>query len=154
MRRENSLSATVNIRKVYSNILGDKNSIHRYKDYVLKRLIKKQIQKYILDGSLTETDDLYITICLDEQATATNGIYNLKDSIYEELVEGIHNFDYGTFHNPVMHSKVKVDVQFCDSSQNYLIQSADILANRVWNSYMRNKPELREFTNHVSLHLS
>lgn len=153
MRNERSLASTVDIARVYNNILGNKNSIHRYKDYVLKRLVKLAVQKYINEGKLDSNEDLKIVLSLDEQATATDGIYNLHDSIYEELAEGVSNFDYGTFHEPVMHKKVEVQVKFCDSSCDYLIQSADILANRVWHSYFDNMPDLRNFDNHIWLHL-
>ncbi|MCB7152136.1 DUF3800 domain-containing protein [Lactiplantibacillus plantarum] len=153
MKRENSLAATVKISDVYNSILGDKRSIHRYKDYVMKRIIKKQIKKYIDNEELDPDEDLKINIFLDEQATSTNGIYTLEDSIYEELAEGIQNFDYGNFYHPIIRGNVEVSVKFCDSSCNFLIQSADILANRIWTSYMIEKREMRDLTNHIWLHL-
>lgn len=150
---EQSFSVAVDISKVYDHILGSKNSIHRYKDYVLKRIIKREILNYINKNIIDVKDDLKIHIHLDEQATATNGVYTLKESIYEELAEGISNYDYGTFHDPVMEGKVIVSVQYCDSSMNYLIQSADILANRIENSYYFGDQNLREIPNHLCLNM-
>lgn len=152
-KNEDSFSVTVDIAHVYDNILGSKNSIHRYKDYVLKRAIKSQIMGYIGKGIIDIENDLKIGIFLDEQATATNGIYTLKESIYEELAQGIFNFDYGTFRHPIIKGNVVVSVEYCDSSMNYLIQSADILANRIENSYYFDNPKLRQIPNHLYLNL-
>lgn len=83
--------------------------------------------------------------------TATNGYYDLRESIAEELQHGIANFDYGIVHPPLFNAEVKVKIEYCDSSHNYMIQASDILANRIWTSYFKEKPELREIDNHVTL---
>ncbi len=90
---------------------------------------------------------------MDEQATATDGFYSLKDSIFEELKKGIVNFDYGKFHEPLFTGKVKVNVSYCNSANNYLIQASDILANRLWTSFIKENKELRKIPNHRCLRL-
>lgn len=90
-------------------------------------------------------------IFVDEQNTATNGIYGLGDSVKEELAKGIMNFNYGTFYKPILHGRLFVDVTYCDSSKDYLIQACDILANRIWTSYYVRNENLRILTNHTSL---
>lgn len=150
---ERSCAVTVNISRMRSSILDDKMSIHRFKDYALKRGIKAEIQDLIDSGEVDPKEDMELYIYLDEQATASNGVYNLKSSVYEELQNGIHNFDYGTFYPPLIEGNLKVFMSYCNSETNYLIQSCDILANRIWSSYMAAKPELRELRNHVWMHL-
>jgi len=53
-------------------------------------------------------------------------------------VNGIKNLDYGSFHPPLFTGTVNIKVKFCDSSNNYLIQASDILANRIHSSFNYN----------------
>lgn len=138
-----SLSAYVNIEKVYLQILGNKLAIHRFKDYVIKMLIKKQINSLIKNELIDAYEDIELKIYIDEQATATNGYYSLKESILEELKYGINNLDYGTRYEPILFGNLIVNVYYYDSKQNYLGQAADILANRIWNSYVKDDLKLR-----------
>ena len=84
-----SLSVAVNISKVYDHILAEKKSICRYKDYILKICIKAKLVEFIERGALSASDDVDIFVYIDEQLTATNGYYDLRDSIREELQYGI-----------------------------------------------------------------
>ncbi|WP_207709358.1 DUF3800 domain-containing protein [Acutalibacter sp. 1XD8-36] len=146
-----TVSLAVDISRVYESILSDKRAICRYKDYVLKRGIKSKLQDMIRRGLLYPTENVRLHINIDEQLTATNGYYNLRDSILEELVYGISNWDYGTFHPNVFSSEVSVDILYCESKSNYLIQASDILANRIWTSYRTNNIKLRAISNHLAL---
>lgn len=127
-----SVSATVEIKRVYPYILSDKLSRFRYKDYILKRIIKMKIQDLISHGVISADEDLSIKIFIDEQHTATNGWYDLKESITEELTKGISNFNYGHFYPPILNAKLSVSIKYCDSKYNYLIQASDLLANYIW----------------------
>lgn len=153
MRKHESLSVCVNINNLYDHILDEKKSIHRFKDYALKRVIKGKIQQLIRSEKINPNDDIKICIQIDEQLTASNGYYDLANSVKEELSAGIHNFDYGSFHKPIFNKKVFVDVQFCDSSNNALVQASDILANRHFTSFVKNKTKLRNKPKHYQLHL-
>lgn len=148
-----SAGLTVEIKRVNSNILDHKKSIHRYKDYVLKMLIKEKLKELINRDLINSKEDVRIMIYVDEQATATNGYYNLKESVYEELKNGVQNFNYGIFYPPIFKGRVTVSVQYCDSKNHYLIQASDILANRIWTSFMVSNEELRNIPNHRCLRL-
>lgn len=152
IRAYDSVSLVVHIPKVYDCILKDKKSICRYKDYVLKRCVKEKLKQMIHQGRLSASDDVTIHISIDEQLTATNGYYDLRDSIQEELQYGVCNFDYGITHPNVFTGNVRVEIQYCKSEHNYMIQASDIIANRILTSYITNKPELRtKIPNHFSL---
>lgn len=152
IREYESVSCSVEIGRVYTSITKGKKSICRYKDYVLKRCIKGKIQELIRKGKIRSDEDIKIEVNIDEQLTATNGYYSLRDSIYEELKHGITNFDYGAFHKPVFEGEVDVVVRYCESKSNYLIQASDILANRIWSSFRIPKPELlATIPNHLHL---
>ena len=146
-----SLSVVVDISKIYDSILESSKSICRYKDYILKRAIKNKIRRLIDQDKIFPDDDIILHIFIDEQTTATDGIYGLRETIKEELQHGIKNYDYGTFYSPLFHKNVIVEVQFCDSKSNYMIQACDILANRIFTSYRDNKQQLRQIPNHTNL---
>jgi hypothetical protein len=151
LRKYDSVSASVKISNVYGYIMGNKKSRCRYKDYVLKICVKRKLTELISEGKLSRTDDVHIYVYIDEQLTATNGYYDLRDSIVEELRYGIVNFNYGVHHPPVFSGDVQVSIEYCDSRRNYLIQASDILANRIWTSYRVNNEKLRDIPNHLHL---
>ena len=151
VREYDSVDVVVDISRVYDYILADKKSICRYKDYVLKRCIKNKLSRLITDETIFPNEDIKISVYIDEQLTATNGYYDLRDSIAEELKYGIANFDYGIQYPPLFEENVIVDIQYCDSSHNYMIQASDILANRIWTSYRDKKQNLRQIEKHTSL---
>lgn len=153
LKNYESLSVTVDIGKIYDRILKDKHSIVRYKDYAMKRIIKEKIKALISKNKINVDEDVTISLFIDNQNIATNGYYNLKGSIYEELKNGIRNFDYGMIHESIFKGDVNVNVRYCDSKIDYLIQASDILANRIFNSYEKNIEKLREIPNHKNLTL-
>lgn len=146
-----SVSAVVKLSRVYDYILSDKKSICRYKDYVLKRCVKDKLKRLILDGRISKDEDIMISIYIDQQLTATDGYYDLRDSIREELQHGIVNFNYGIRHSHLFDANVIVNIEYCDSSRNYMIQASDILANRIWSSYVSGNEKWRKIDNHITL---
>lgn len=151
MRTENSIVAVVDINRVYPYILASKKSICRYKDYILKIVIKEKIKDLIDDNVISPDEDITIHVSVDEQLTATDGIYGLQETIKEELQYGISNYNYGRFYPKLFNKNVDVIVKYCESKSDYMIQACDILANRIYTSYRDNKPELRKIPNHKVL---
>lgn len=105
LKNEESAGLTVDIDRVYNSILCEKKAIHRYKDYVLKMLVKRKLEQLIKEQKLSNDEDIEIYIYVDEQPTSSNGFYGLRESIYEELRNGIHNYNYGTVHSPIFLKK-------------------------------------------------
>ncbi|MEE1130186.1 MAG: DUF3800 domain-containing protein [Caryophanon sp.] len=153
MRQEESFFVAVNNRKVRKAIMTVTDSRHRYKDYMLKRIVREKLTHLIRSEQVNPYEDLTIEIAIDEQHTAMNGYYNLKSAIYEELVLGVPNFDYGKKYKPILYGKLNIDVEFCNSASNYLIQASDILANRVYTSMLKDQPELRAKPKNMALYL-
>lgn len=154
MKSYESLSLCVNTKRVRKDIMKDKKSIHRFKDYALKRCIKGKFVDLIRRGMINPKEDVNLIINIDEQGTATNGYYDLRASIYEEFINGIQNFDYGTFHKPILFGNLNVQVNYRTSVSDYLIQASDIIANRIWCSHIQSKPKLRDKKgNHFYLQL-
>lgn len=151
MKYNRSLSVVVKINEVFHNILQDSKSICRYKDYVLKRIVKKKLEYLVGKGELCPTKKTKIYIFVDEQLTASNGYYSLCSSIMEEINNGIVNYDYITFHKPIFTTPAEVEVCFCDSKNNYLIQASDILANRIRHHMLNGKEKIGEIPEHINL---
>ncbi|SFW30828.1 DUF3800 domain-containing protein [Selenomonas ruminantium] len=151
LRQEESLSIVVKLNNVYDSILASSKSICRYKDYVMKMAVKRKLSELIDKQILLAEQDITLHISIDEQLTSTDGIYGLSETIKQELQYGIFNHDYGVFHKPLFTANVNVQVRYCESKCNYMIQASDILANRIFTSYRNSKPELRQIPNHTNL---
>lgn len=135
LKQYNSLDCTIDINRVYPSILENKLSVHRYKDYALKRLIKAEMERLIEASEVDPYKPAVLRVYIDQQHTSTDGYYTLSESISEELNHGIHNFEYGIFYAPIFKAPISVKIEFCDSKHHYLIQASDILANRAFTAY-------------------
>lgn len=153
LKDEISFSVSVNLSSVQASVMMDKKSRQRFKDYAIKRVVKNLFKKLIKQGLISKTDDIELFVNIDQQGFATNGLYGLGDGILEELKYGITNFNYGTFYPPILEGEFVVHTKSCVSENDYLIQAADILANRIWNSYEKQISELRDIPNHTFLNL-
>nr|DAP76153.1 MAG TPA: Protein of unknown function (DUF3800) [Caudoviricetes sp.] len=135
-----SFSVVIDIDKVFSRILNSKKSIRRYKDYCLKIGLKRKLQELIRDNKIFQDLDTTLYINIDQQHTKSNGLYDLSDSIHEEFVNGIKNFDYGSAPiNPIFYGKLVVRIKMKDSRKDLLIQASDILANSIFTKYNYNR---------------
>lgn len=146
LKRYESVAAVVNLTRIKPYIMANKLSIHRYKDYAIKIAIKRKLDTLISAGKLQADMKTELDIFIDEQHTSTDGYYNLKESILEELAHGVRNYDYGTFHPPLFSNGLTVKVQFCNSAGNYLVQASDLLANRMNRSFNHNDATLRQMS--------
>ena len=113
-------------------IFSDPDSKQRYLDWVFKVGLKEVFQKLISQGSIIPGDDVIIRCFIDEHTTATNGLYGLEKSIYQEFHEGTLNYRYSKRFDPILNeSQLKVCVKYVNSEVYELVRAADIIANRV-----------------------
>ena len=123
----------VDEKSVNDGIFGHKKSRQRYLDYVYKVGLKKVLGTLIASKKIDaeSVDNIYIRF--DEHTTATDGRYELRESIEEEFKHGTSNFRYNTFHKPLFPGMTGcVDVTFKDSRNDALIRASDIIANRAF----------------------
>ena len=85
---------------------------------VIKSIIKEMLKL----GVIKDTDDIKLIINIDNEDVSTNGIYDLKNSIYKDLRVGVNGFPR------VLKGNLEVEVHYRDSKLNYDVQAADILA--------------------------
>lgn len=69
---------------------------------------------------------------MDEHNTATNGRYELQQSLEQELIIGMFSSNFMTFFPPILQSLEGITVRMVDSRHNTLVRAADIIANRVF----------------------
>ncbi|WP_423363407.1 DUF3800 domain-containing protein [Mycoplasma sp. P36-A1] len=132
----NTYSVIINNSKLYSSVLCAKEARGRYKDYIIKRIIKDVIKHELNNNYINGQKHINICIDLDQSSTVSNGYYGLKDGIIEELVYGIQNFDYGITFPPILKS-AECKIHYCDSKNHSLIQASDILVGEVRKMYIR-----------------
>lgn len=135
VKKQNNYGVFIDNNKIYSRIMNDKASRGRYCDYAQKLIIKQIVLHSINSKLIDPTKDLILHIKSDDAKTKSNGYYSLKNSIYEELINGIINFDYSKIHKPILTGKLKVNLKMYNSKFHYGIQSADMISNYLHREY-------------------
>ncbi len=149
IKKYHTIGCIINNTKVYPNIKNDTASRGRFLDYSLKLLIKHIIKSLIKENQLNPNLPVKLIINIDEQTTKTNGYYNLRDGIIEELKYGIINYNYGSYSTPVISSDLDVSVCYQKSEKSYLIQASDLVAGTVRRLYLNNIENLLEFSKRI-----
>ena len=139
----------INNDKVYPNIKTNRASRGRFLDYAIKLLIKQAVKGLIREKRIDPDLPIKLVVNIDEQTTKTNGYYNLRDCILEELKYGIINYNYGCILKPVVNSDLEVNVCYQKSEKSYLIQASDLIAGTVRNLYLRNLNDFIEFSKRI-----
>ena len=129
IKNEYNYGVFIDNSKVYDFIMNDKASRGRFCDYAQKRIIKEIVAYSIKNKKINPNKSLNLYIKIDEAKTKSNGYYSLKDSIYEELVNGVVNFDYSKIHKPILNNGLVIKLKTYDSKYNLGIQSADIISH-------------------------
>lgn len=150
VKRYSILCCVINNDKVYSNIKNDTASRGRFLDYALKLLVKQTIKGLIKENAINPNVPTKLVINIDEQTTKTNGYYNLRDSIMEELKYGIYNFNYATKHLPIINAELDIKICYQKSEKSYLIQAADLVAGNIRRIYLNNINDITEFNKRIN----
>lgn len=156
LKKQNNYGVFINNNRVYDKIMSDKAARGRYSDYAQKRIVKEIVLYSIQNKSIDSNKELSLNIKIDEAKTKSNGYYNLKDSIYEELVNGIINYDYSTIHKPLLTNGLKIKVRTFNSKYNFGIQGADIISHYLhsqYEQYLKNGKDISSTTNFIEVKL-
>lgn len=147
----NSFATTIYNRDIPKEVLNVKHSRGRRTDYYQKRIIKDIIKKLIIDKDIDPYQPIKLIIRIDERPQATNGLYNLEESIIEELMYGITNYDYGCTFPPILFGGLKINLKYVDSKKEPLVQASDFFVGYV-NATLLWKKE-KEYLNFVDVQL-
>ena len=131
--------------RIYKHIMMNKGAKGRFIDYSIRRLIKETIVILIKNRKINPYLPLKLIVNIDEQSTKSNGYYNLKDGLLEELKYGISNYNYSMKINPIIFSELDVKVTYQNSSKSYVIQASDLLAGTIRKNVLNNEIENSEF---------
>ncbi len=139
-------------KRLLDRIFDSKKSKQRYLDFVYKIAVKKAFQD-LINRSLIEPSAVEgLCFFVDEHTTATDGKYELREGLEQELKIGTFNYSYDRFFEPIFPYLKKLELSFCNSESQPLVRAADIVANRLYYSARSNK--LRELLNKKDLHIT
>ncbi len=138
-------------KKLLSNIFNDKKSKQRYLDYAYKIGVKRAFEELIKNRIINPEEIEDIHFFVDEHSTATNGRYELKESLEREFKHGTFNYNWSKYFPPLFPNAKTIDLKFCDSASVLLVRAADIVANRIF--YLERQQELSK-RNDPSLHIT
>lgn len=125
-------SVTIDEKRVLDRIFKSKKDKQRYLDYAYKIAIKRAFESLIKDNVINPADIKNIYFNVDEHTTATNGRYELSQSLEQEFKNGTYNASYDLFYEPIFPCLTSVSVSYCNSAKNLLVRAADIVANRIY----------------------
>ena len=127
-----------NSKIIKQDILISKDAKGRYRDFVIKLLIKDIIIDLIKNKKIDPYKSIVLIINMDQESAKTNGRYRLDEGIYEELIKGIANYNYGFKTTPILFSNLKVKIYTQNSKDSIIIQASDIVANNIWRNMINN----------------
>lgn len=123
---------------VYDRIFSNKKSKQRFLDYAYKIAVKNCLESLINDRTIDPSGKHNMYFNVDEHSTATNGIYELHETLEEEFKYGIYNYDFGFYREPIFPNLNDLKVSFCDSKAKPLIRAADIISNKIYHKAVSN----------------
>jgi len=129
----------IELDKINSYIWTTPKHKQRYLDYAYKISVKRCLEALIKEGRIDPENVKNLYFYVDEHTTATNGRYELCESIEQEFKTGQFNPTWQTFHPPLFPNLESVSVQYRDSKSTVLVRAADIVANRIFH-YANNDP--------------
>lgn len=122
----------VNQQNVLTSIFENKKSKQRYLDYVFKRGLKSALQNMLIRQEIKAENIESIYVFMDEHTTATDGRYELRESLENEFKNGTYNRNWDRAFLPLFTDMKTVELQLKDSCQDSLVRAADITANRLY----------------------
>lgn len=125
-------------KKLLDSLFDNKKGKQRYLDWAYKMSVKTKFLELIRNGQIVADNITGIYFFVDEHTTATNGIYELQESLEQEFKYGTYNYDWMTFHPPIFPNLQIVKVEYCNSSTKTLVRAADIVANHIYHEATEN----------------
>jgi len=118
-------------QNVLGRIYRSKKDKQRYLDYAYKIAVKRAFEKLIADGMIDPDEVERIYFYVDEHTTATNGRYELKESLEQEFKIGTYSYGFDKYYPPIFGEMKDVQLEYCNSASKLLVRAADIVANRI-----------------------
>lgn len=132
MNQIEKFGIVVKQKEIYDGIFKFKKSKQRYLDWAFKFAVKNKLNIMIKKKVIVpeEIDNIYFFV--DEHNTATDGIYELQESIEHEFKFGNYCYEKNIHHPPLFDNLKDVKVEYCNSKTKTLVRASDIVANRLY----------------------
>ncbi len=134
LNREMKFGVIIDEQALNAQIFSEKKHKQRYLDYAYKIMIRRYLEKLIDLGHISKDEMHHFHFFVDEHTTATDGRYELRESLEQEFFYGTFNFTWNKFFDPVFSQKGTVELEFCNSEKKTLVRAADIIANRIYHN--------------------
>lgn len=134
----------VHQKELHDQLFTSKKRKQRYLDWAYKISVKRKLKDLIARGMIVPSEVLEMYFYVDEHTTATDGLYELRESLEREFRYGIYTPETNTFHEPLFKGISKLTVDFCDSRSTTLVRAADIVANRLYHAAISDNYSLPE----------
>lgn len=121
--------AVVNLKRLRSFSTNKKDK-QRYMDFAYKLAVKHALKEMLGYKEIDQNDASGIFFYVDEHATATNGRYDLEQSMFKEFFTGMYTNSF-TWIPPMLPGLTSLEVKYRDSTSSPLVRCADIIANRL-----------------------
>lgn len=138
LNQTEKFGVVVKQKKLLDSLFENKKGKQRYLDWVYKMSVKTKFLELLRNEQIVASDITGIYFFVDEHTTATNGIYELQESLEQEFKYGTYNYDWMTFHPPIFPNLQTVKVEYCNSSTKTLVRAADIVANHIYHEATEN----------------
>ena len=135
---------------ILERIFASKKDKQRYLDFAYKIGVKRALQELLNQQIIQQQEIERIYFYVDEHTTATNGRYELKEGLEQELKNGTFNYNYQHFFEPLFPDLIDLQLEFCNSESKLLVRAADIVANRIY-YLVQNDPEKLEQLERMSV---
>lgn len=132
LNNEYKFGVVVKQKELLKSIFGDKKSKQRYLDYAFKRGLKAYFVRMITEKIIDPLKIERVYVFVDEHSTATNGRYELKESLEEEFRRGRYNYFWNYMYPPIFPNLIELNVEYCDSKSKHLVRASDIVANNMF----------------------
>ena len=121
---------------ILDSIMDNKKSKQRYLDFAYKIGVKRLFQSLIAADLIKPDEVKNIYFYVDEHTTATNGVYELRETLEEEFKNGMHNWNFSVFYPPIFPKMDSVQLNYRNSETVALVRAADIVANRIYHDVL------------------
>lgn len=138
LNQTEKFGVVVKQKKLLDSLFKNKKGKQRYLDWVYKMSVKTKLLELIRNGKIVADNVTSIQFFVDEHTTATNGIYELQESLEQEFKYGTYICDWMIFRPPIFPNLQFVKVKYCNSSTKTLVRAADIVANHIYREARKN----------------
>lgn len=132
LNNTHKFAAVIRQQRILPNIFEHKKTKQRYLDYAYKIAVKRKLEQLIRNGIINPDDVESIHFYVDEHTTATNGKYELRESLEQEFKIGVFNPKWERFFPPLFPKLKTVELKYSNSASVRLVRAADIVANKVY----------------------